>query len=69
MSLSKPNVSPATLTKNRVKASPVSGICVTCLDGCPGDQSHCLVIGDCVGCVRRLALSARHLRRVTSAPS
>lgn len=36
MSLSKPNVSPATLTKNRVKASPVSGICVTCLDGCPG---------------------------------
>ena len=36
MNLSKPNVSPATLTKNRVKASPVSGICVTCLDGCPG---------------------------------
>ena len=36
MSLSKPNVSPATLTKNRVKAAPVSGICVTCLDGCPG---------------------------------
>jgi glutamate synthase domain-containing protein 2 len=36
MSLSKPNVSPATLTKNRVKPSPVSGICVTCLDGCPG---------------------------------
>jgi len=36
MSLSRPNVSPATLTKNRVKPSPVSGICVTCLDGCPG---------------------------------
>ena len=36
MSLSVPNASPATLTKNRVKASPVSGICVTCLDGCPG---------------------------------
>jgi len=36
MSLSKPNASPATLTKNRVKPSPVSGICVTCLDGCPG---------------------------------
>lgn len=36
MNLSKPNVSPATLTKNRVKAAPVSGICVTCLDGCPG---------------------------------
>jgi len=36
MSLSKPNSSPATLTKNRVKPSPISGICVTCLDGCPG---------------------------------
>jgi len=36
MSLSKPNASPATLTKNRVRPSPVSGICVTCLDGCPG---------------------------------
>lgn len=36
MNLSKPNASPATLTKNRVRPSPVSGICVTCLDGCPG---------------------------------
>ncbi|WAC06408.1 MAG: FMN-binding glutamate synthase family protein [Thermodesulfobacteriota bacterium] len=36
MSLSKANVSPATLTRNRVKCSPGSGICVTCLDGCPG---------------------------------
>ncbi|MBN2373118.1 FMN-binding glutamate synthase family protein [bacterium] len=36
MSLSSPNVSPATLTKSRVKAAPISGICVTCLDGCPG---------------------------------
>jgi len=36
MSLSKANASPATLTKNRVMASPGSGICVTCLDGCPG---------------------------------
>ena len=31
MSLSSPNRSPATLTKNRVKAAPGSGICVTCL--------------------------------------
>jgi len=36
MSLSNPNRSPATLTKNRVKAAPGSGICVTCLDSCPG---------------------------------
>ena len=36
MSLSSPNRSPATLTKNRVKPSPISGICVTCLDSCPG---------------------------------
>jgi len=36
LSRSKPNRSPATLTKNRVNPSPVSGICVTCLDGCPG---------------------------------
>ena len=36
MTLSNPNRSPATLTKNRVKPAPVSGICVTCLDGCPG---------------------------------
>ncbi|MBM4273096.1 MAG: FMN-binding glutamate synthase family protein [Deltaproteobacteria bacterium] len=36
MSRSKPNRSPATLTRNRVNPAPVSGICVTCLDGCPG---------------------------------
>jgi glutamate synthase domain-containing protein 2 len=36
MTLSNPNRSPATLTKNRVKPSPGSGICVTCLDSCPG---------------------------------
>ncbi|MFH0826004.1 MAG: FMN-binding glutamate synthase family protein [Pseudomonadota bacterium] len=35
MSFSKPNRSSATRTKNRVEAAP-SGICVTCLDGCPG---------------------------------
>jgi len=36
MTLSKPNASPATLTKSRVKVSPSSGLCVTCIDGCPG---------------------------------
>ena len=36
MSLTRPNASAATLTKNRVEASPLSGLCVTCLDGCPG---------------------------------
>ncbi len=36
MSFSKPNRSAATKTKNRVDPAPVSGICVTCLDGCPG---------------------------------
>ena len=36
MTFSFPNRSPATQTKNRVKPSPISGICVTCLDGCPG---------------------------------
>jgi len=36
MTLSKPNRSPATFTKNRVEPAPASGICVTCLDGCPG---------------------------------
>jgi glutamate synthase domain-containing protein 2 len=38
MSLSKPNASAATLTKNRTKGSisPFSGMCTTCLDGCPG---------------------------------
>ena len=36
MSLTRPNASAATMTKNRVAPSPVSGLCVTCLDGCPG---------------------------------
>ncbi len=36
MSFSKPNRSAATITSNRVDPSPVSGICVTCLDGCEG---------------------------------
>lgn len=38
MSFSSPNRSSATKTKNRVEPAPISGICVTCLDGCPG---HC----------------------------
>lgn len=36
MSLSKPNASAATSTRNRVSPSPSSGLCVTCLDGCTG---------------------------------
>ena len=36
MNYSKPNASPATLTKNRTDPSPISGLCVTCVDGCPG---------------------------------
>ena len=36
MSFSKPNASVATLTTTRVEASPCSGLCVTCIDGCPG---------------------------------
>jgi len=36
MSYSKPNRSAATKTRNRVEPAPGSGICVTCLDGCPG---------------------------------
>jgi hypothetical protein len=36
MSLSKPNRSAATISRNRVDPSPISGICVTCLDGCEG---------------------------------
>lgn len=36
MAFSKPNRSPATFTKNRVEPAPISGLCVTCLDGCPG---------------------------------
>jgi glutamate synthase domain-containing protein 2 len=36
MSFSKPNRSAATITTNRVDPAPISGICVTCLDGCEG---------------------------------
>lgn len=36
MSFSKPNYSAATLTTTRVTPAPVSGICVTCFDGCEG---------------------------------
>lgn len=36
MSLSKPNASAATITANRVAPSPISGLCVSCVDGCPG---------------------------------
>lgn len=36
MSLSKPNASVATVTTTRVAPSPTSGLCVTCVDGCPG---------------------------------
>jgi glutamate synthase domain-containing protein 2 len=36
MSFSKPNRSAATVTSTRVEPAPVSGICVTCLDGCEG---------------------------------
>ena len=36
MTFSKPNFSAATLTTTRVTPAPVSGICVTCVDGCEG---------------------------------
>ena len=38
MQLSRVNTSAATLTKNRTEGSisPVSGMCVTCVDGCIG---------------------------------
>jgi hypothetical protein len=36
MSFSKPNRSAATVTNTRVDPAPISGICVTCLDGCEG---------------------------------
>ena len=36
MSLSKPNASAATVTTTRVAPSPISGLCVSCVDGCPG---------------------------------
>ncbi len=36
MTFSKPNRSAATITSTRVESAPISGICVTCLDGCEG---------------------------------
>ena len=36
MSFSKPNASAATVTTTRVTPAPISGLCVTCVDGCPG---------------------------------
>ncbi|MDI6689681.1 MAG: FMN-binding glutamate synthase family protein [Actinomycetota bacterium] len=36
MSLSRPNASAATITTTRVTPSPISGLCVACVDGCPG---------------------------------
>ncbi len=36
MSFSRPNRSAATITTTRVEPAPISGICVTCLDGCEG---------------------------------
>jgi len=36
MSFSKPNYSAATLTTTRMTPAPISGICVTCVDGCEG---------------------------------
>ncbi|MDP3880463.1 MAG: FMN-binding glutamate synthase family protein [Dehalococcoidales bacterium] len=36
MSFSKPNASAATVTTTRVDPAPISGLCVTCVDGCPG---------------------------------
>jgi hypothetical protein len=36
MTHSKMNASAATLTRNRTDPCPISGMCVTCVDGCPG---------------------------------
>jgi glutamate synthase domain-containing protein 2 len=36
MTLSRPNSSAATVTTTRVAPAPISGLCVTCVDGCPG---------------------------------
>lgn len=36
MGFSKPNASAATATTTRVAPSPISGLCVICVDGCPG---------------------------------
>jgi len=35
-SLNIPNASAATVTTTRIPQSPVSGLCVNCIDGCPG---------------------------------
>lgn len=36
MTFTNPNRRPATFPRNRVVPAPISGICVTCLNGCPG---------------------------------
>lgn len=36
MSFNRINASGATLTRTRTESSPGSGMCVVCLDGCPG---------------------------------
>lgn len=36
MGYTRYNASGVNFTKNRIEPSPISGICVTCLDGCPG---------------------------------
>lgn len=36
MTHSRMNASAATLTRNRTEYCPISGLCVTCVDGCPG---------------------------------
>lgn len=36
MSLSRPNASAATQTRNRAGRCPTSGLCVTCIEGCTG---------------------------------
>jgi len=36
MGYSKYNASGVNFTRNRIESSSISGICVTCLDGCPG---------------------------------
>jgi len=36
MSFSRPNASAATVTTTRVTPAPISGLCVSCVDGCPG---------------------------------
>ncbi len=36
MSFNRINASAATVTRTRTESSPGSGMCVVCLDGCPG---------------------------------